>query len=249
MRNRLPVNMVLFSVVVLVIGLSSFFVEVQEKDPSGKPWHMQMNEHGDNLSETYLHQYMLMDHGRAISQLDSFAGTTVLVLIDAWGVPHKEENLAKELSVFDGLVHQFYLHKRLMNYTRFAEQAEFRNTVKESIYLFNGDSTEYGRFRYVPELGFNKIFFLEKCNDVCAISKIDSLLEASQLSKLVALSLQCSREGNTSVLQHSLKLIAKLSKKYPKVRFVVQGTHRPVLVPREEREKYYAYWVPLVVLN
>lgn len=55
--------------------------------------------------------------------------------------------------------------------------------------------------------------------------------------------------GDHSDIRQILGQIAKLAKKHPDVRFVIQGTHRPVLCGPEIRNSYKAHWVPVAILN
>ncbi len=67
--------------------------------------------------------------------------------------------------------------------------------------------------------------------------------------KTMALTVHGSKYGSEEILQNILKEIAKLIKKFPDVQFIVQGAHRPILGTPETRRKYYAHWVPVVILN
>ena len=67
--------------------------------------------------------------------------------------------------------------------------------------------------------------------------------------KTMALTIHGSKYGSEEILQNILKEIAKLIKKFPDVQFIVQGAHRPILGTPETRRKYYAHWVPVVILN
>lgn len=249
MNSKLLLNAILFSVVVLSFALFSYFFDENEILSHTKPWHMQMNERGDVLSELYQHQYKLMDHGRAVAQLGAFDGTTVLILVDAWGVPYEERVLDDELSAFEGIPHEKYLHRRLMSYTKFAEQAEFRTEIEDAVYFFNGDSSEYNRAKYVRDLGYGQIVFCQKCSVSMSLTKVDSLINVGSPLRIVSVSLQSTREMDLKKIKEVLSEIAELAKKNPGTRFVIQGSHRPILIPREKRELYYQYWVPLVVLN
>lgn len=249
MKNRLSLNAILFSAVVIAVALFSYVVDEENMRSTTKPWHMQLNEHGDELSSTYLERYKLLDHGKTIAQLDSFDGTSVLILVDAWGVPYEEQKMAESFALFDGVPHDLYLHKRLLNYTKYAEQSEFRTDIPNAIYLFNGDSAEYNRQDYVTKMGYEQILFCQKADESLLLEKVDSLLKVEERPKIIAVSLQSSRQGNPAVLSKTLKKIAQFSSRWNDVRFVVQGSHRPVLVPRSEREQYYAYWVPVIVIR
>ena len=50
-------------------------------------------------------------------------------------------------------------------------------------------------------------------------------------------------------LMGSLHLVADLARKYPNVRFIVQGDHDPILSPLAFQERFYKRWTPYVVLN
>lgn len=53
----------------------------------------------------------------------------------------------------------------------------------------------------------------------------------------------------TARLMGSLHLVADLARKYPNVRFIVQGDHDPILSPLAFQERFYKRWTPYVVLN
>lgn len=53
----------------------------------------------------------------------------------------------------------------------------------------------------------------------------------------------------TARLMGSLHLVADMARKYPNVRFIVQGDHDPILSPLAFQERFYKRWTPYVVLN
>ena len=248
-KNKLPLNAVLFLAFILVVGMFTYVVEDHDVDSLVKPWHTQMNKFGDELSFSYVERYKVLDYGRTISQLDSFEGTTVSILVDAWGVPYEENKMAEEFGLFEGVNCEGFLHKRLLNYTKHAEHAEFRLETPGGIYLFNGDSAEYGRRDYVKKLGYEQILFCHRAEGTVLLEKVDSLLKMESRPRIIAVSLQSSRQGNQISIRKSLEEISRFCSRWNDVRFIIQGTHRPVLVSREERERYYAYWVPVVVVT
>ena len=81
------------------------------------------------------------------------------------------------------------------------------------------------------------------------IDKIDSILTEQEHPKFIAWTALASTVGDHNEIRRVLGQIANLAKKYTKVRFVIQGTHRPVLCGPEIRNSYKAHWVPVAVLN
>ena len=67
--------------------------------------------------------------------------------------------------------------------------------------------------------------------------------------RTMALTVRDSRDGSEENLQNALKRISEMTKKFPDVQFIVQGTHRAILGTPEKRREYYAHWVPVVVIN
>ena len=170
------------------------------------------------------------------------------ILVDAWGVPVDEALLAEDFSAFADLPHVFALHQRLANRTKHAERTEFRNSIPENIYLFGGDSLEYGRTEYIPQAGFSKCVFCQHCSDSLMLIKVDSLLQADSL-KFIAWTTQSSRIGDRDSLHLALRRIADFAKIHPEILFIVQGTHRPTLGTPEARKSCKAHWVPVAILN
>ena len=213
-----------------------------------KPWHLQPSVHEDSLTQVYKDNYAIFDKRRFHLQVGDSSRTKVIILVDAWGVPIQENLLAEEFSIFTDIPHVFALHHRLANRTKHAEKTEFRETLSPNIYLFGGDSTEYKRTEYVREIGFSDALFCQRCTDSVMLEKLDSLLSSDSL-KTIAWTTQSSRSGDRDSLLNSLKQIGSLAKRHPKVLFVVQGTHRPILGSPETRNSYKAHWVPAVILN
>ena len=168
--------------------------------------------------------------------------------MDAWGVPIQESKLEREFAYFEMNSHKFAIHQRLRNYNKHAETVEFRGATQNKIYLFGGDSTEYHRPSWVKDIGFEKTLFCQKCGDEMILSKIDSLLVDDSF-KFIAWTTQSSRDGDEDRLHKSLYLLANFAKQHPNVQFVIQGTHRPVLVDSKIRNSYKSHWVPVVLLN
>lgn len=231
-----------FAILFSYITHSSIFKE------SEKPWHMQPFENEDELPQAYTDKYQISSRGDLkIEQSDS-SHKFVSILIDAWGVPFDIQKLEHEFSIFNNMEHKLFLRQRLANRTRHAEYAELRNDSGEGMFLFGGDSLEYGRNIYLKELGYSNTIFCTSCSDSQMIAKLDSLLEDNG-NRIFAMTLIDARQGDDETLISSLTNLARLASKHKHSRFVIQGTHRPILGTPETRRKYYSRWVPAVILN
>ena len=226
----------------------SQFIKMPEK-----PWHMQPFTDADSLTAEYTGKYELLDQRALLPQFADSMRMTVTILVDAWGVPFDENLLADDFAIFKDLPHKEFLHYRLANRTRHAEHAELRHNGG-GLYLFGGDSLEYGRNIYIDSLGFTQHKFFQKCSDSVMLGKLDSLLSLNSLfaleeAKVIALTTQDSRDGVRGKLHATLLGIVDVSRKHPEVRFIIQGTHRPILGDPKIRRECFTRWVPAVVIN
>ena len=242
------INLSAFVLFCLTIISFAYFVGSDFLRKQEKPWHMQTTVHEDSLSSTYQANYQILDRHPVIQQINPKKQNTVLILVDAWGVPFDESRLENEFKIFKHLPHQFAIHKRLGNRTKHAEHVEFRKDSSEAIFIFGGDSLEYGRKEYMPTLGYREQLYCQKCPDSAMIGLLDSLLLEARFNT-IAWTTQDSRLGDENKLISLLKNIANLAKKHPTVQFVIQGAHRPILGTPEKRREYYAHWVPIVIAN
>ncbi len=132
----------------------------------------------------------------------------------------------------------------------------------KTTFLFGGDSTIQWRYKYIHNIGFQEAFWTDSVTtDVVMVEKIDSILSQSDRTKhFIAWTTRDTRfpisedPVETEKLYYerlfgSLQIVADLAKKYPDVRFVVQGDHEPILSPLEFQRKFYRHWVPFVMLN
>jgi hypothetical protein len=216
----------------------------------------------------------------SLKHLDA-ARTDVIILLESWGVPMDVKRMQSEFAFFNSLPHVYSgLQKNDSSRTAFAERASFGNAMNalrvhefESIYLFGGSDSLHERFRYIPAMGFQKIFFGKDLNgDSCpyaqpgicdknVAAKIDSLLSevtlnsADSTHKIIAWTTLATHfpMKNSSTYYNSLQqtqsLIISLAKKHPEVRFIVLGDHEPLLCSKAFRTAFYRKWVPFVVLN
>ena len=244
------INLVAFLVLIFVtVSLIYVLGKASFSAPFGKPWHLLPAVHEDTLSTTYKGTYQIMDKTPLRAKLFDTTKTNVFILIDAWGVPIDESILSDDFRVLENIPHKFALHRRLANYTSHAEHAEFRNNPTNNVFLFGGNSTQFNRIEYIPEIGFQQAIYCPSCPNNVLIGKIDSMLTEPEHPQFVAWTALASTVGDHNEIRQVLGQIANLAKKHPEVQFVIQGTHRPVLCGPEIRNSYKAHWVPVAVLN
>ena len=237
----------------------SYLINAQYIKQSYKPWHMQPFIDADLLTAEYTDNYELLYRGQLLKRFVDSSRINVVILIDAWGVPFEPQLLREDFDTFRGVPHKEYLHQRLANRTRHAEFAELRvygdsATPRNGIYLFGGDSLEYGRNLYVDSLGYSQKVFCQKCTDSVMAATLDSVLavvsdDSANSMKHLAWTTQDSRDGGRTELHATLRCIADIARKHPEVRFIVQGTHRPTLGDPKIRRESFTHWVPAVVIN
>ena len=239
--------------VVLAIALSYLMGATLFADRD-KPWHMQPFIDADSLTVEYTDNYRLIDKRNLFGKFADSSRLTVSILVDAWGVPFVSQLLREDFSAFDGLPHKEFLHYRLANRTRHAEFAELRIVADSSasqngIYLFGGDSLEYGRNLYVDSLGYAERVFCQRCADSLMLVKLDSVLSLAtdSLPSQIALTTQDSRTGDRAKLHATLRLVTDVARKHSGVRFIIQGTHRPILGDPKIRRESFTHWVPVVI--
>ncbi len=248
MKMWQKVNLFLFLGVITTCILFVYFLgSINITNPFGKPWHMQPSVHEDSLSQLYKDQYQLLDKVPLRHVYFDSSRTNVFIMLNAWGVPTQEAILKDDLKPLESLPHQFALHRRLSNNTQHAERVEFKNKYENSVLITTSDSTLYKRSEYIHSLGFSCIVSLDRNDTDSAIQKIDSLL--TQSPSFIAWTAEISPTGNHGKIQQAMQKIANLAKKHPDIRFVIQGTHRPVLCGAETRNSYKSHWVPVAVLN
>lgn len=138
----------------------------------------------------------------------------------------------------------------------------------KTFFLFGGDSTIQRRYKYIRNIGFQNVFWTDSTTaDSIMVAKLDSLLSEGDDSLAVAPNRKfiawTTRDTRFPISDNpieveklyyarlfgTLQMVADLAKRYPEVRFVVQGDHEPILSPMEFQQKFYKRWVPFVVLN
>ena len=259
MSRLQKIGLVAFSMLVAFAVTFSYLTKSQFIKMPEKPWHMQLAIDADSLTEEYISKYEQFDSRKLIGQFADSSRVTVAILVDAWGVPFEERLLAEDFAIFKDLPHKEFLHHRLANRTRHAEFAELRipgdsTRPHDGVFLFGGDSLEYGRNLYINSLGYGTRLFCQKCPDSVMAATLDSVLAAVAVDttspvKNVAWTTQNSRDGDRAKLHATLRLIADVVRRLPEARFIVQGTHRPILGDPKIRRESFTHWVPAVVIN
>ena len=251
------ISLLAFAVFVVLAVALSYMMGATLFADQDKPWHMQPFIDADSLTVEYTAKYELLDRRALLPKFVDSSRTTVAILVDAWGVPFDENLLAEDFAVFKDLPYKEYLHHRLANRTRQAEFAELRipgdsTRPHDGVYLFGGDSLEYGRNLYMDSLGYGVRLFCQKCPDSVMAATLDSVLAAVAVDttshvKNVAWTTQDSRDGDRAKLHATLRLIADVARRHPEARFIVQGTHRPILGDPKNRRESFTHWVPVVI--
>ena len=257
MTSLQKLSLAVFSVLFVFAVIFSYLINSQFIRMPEKPWHMQPFIDADSLTEEYIFKYEQFDSRKLIGQFADSSRGIVSILVDAWGVPFDEKLLAEDFAIFKELSHREFLHYRLANRTRHAEFAELRipgdsTRTHDGVYMFGGDSLEYGRNLYMDSLGYGVRLFCQKCPDSVMAATLDSVLAAVAVDsassvKNVAWTTQGSRDGDRAKLHATLRLIADVARRHPEARFIVQGTHRPILGDPKIRRESFTHWVPAVI--
>lgn len=243
---------IFFCIVCLLLVSAQFIFDAEYFNIFSKPWHMQSFVHEDSLSSFIKDHYKFFDKKKLYPKFVDSSKSVVNILVDAWGLSMDDSLVKQDFAIFESLPHENVVHNRLLNFNTHAEKVEMRNGYENSIYLFGGDSLEYGRMTYIPQLGFSSSLYCQNCTDHEMADKVDSILNANTSTNLpmfIGLTTWSSRGGNRDSLLSSLKIFAELAAMHSGVVFLIQGTHRPILGSPETRRKFYAHWVPAVAIN
>lgn len=211
----------------------------------------------------------------------------VVILVESWGVPLDLQQFEKQLDIFNGLKYMAGIHNRMYSRTRTAEREDLvyefhhdstgRDTIFlpkvfveagfNTMFLFGGDSLEQRRFKYIPNMGFDQVFYGNKLDDAAMTLKIVSILADTTQKHFIAWTTRDTKfplSGFDSIyngdvdavdsvysehLSQTLSFIMTLAKKHPETRFIVQGDHNPILAPIQFQRRFYKRWVPFLVLN
>jgi len=241
----------------------------------------------DCLLDDFKVRYYATDSVSVTRQFIDTTRTNVVILVESWGIPMDTNRFNSELSLFGKNLMRYGVHYRMYSRTRTAEREDLLDSIgrdslghRDSLFipnqlvvlgykttfLFGGDSLIQHRDKYIRNIGFENVIFMDSdVSDGIMAAKVDSLLVDTAQKQLITWTThdtgfpmgENGAIGESQAvetlyferLNTTLARIASLGAKYPKVRFIVQGDHEPILSPLEFQQKFYRRWVPFVVLN
>ena len=132
--------------------------------------------------------------------------TTVVVLVESWGIPIDTCVFKKELDVFKALKTDYGVHHRMYSMTRTAEREDlvysisnseekkdstfipqiYKEKNRQSTFLVGVDSLLYRRNKYIHNMGFTNVIFADSVPDSLLVKQIDSLLQDSSKIQFIA---------------------------------------------------------------
>lgn len=242
------INLVLFSAILAFLIASPFIGKNLFVTNQDAPWQFCPFNSGDSLSTTYKERYRVFDQQALIHQIKDKTPTTVSIMIDGWGVPYDEKMLADDFSFFDKNTALFALHKRFHGHTSYAEAVELRAGFEDGLYMGSGDSAKCAKMEKQPAYGMKQTYCCLKCTDNEVATKLDSILSDTTW-KRIAWTAREPNLGDRGRLHSLLRQLAEIASHHPKVQFIIQGAHRPILGTPEIRRKYNAHWVPAIFVN
>lgn len=240
------------------------------------------------ISAEFRKKYSVTDSVSITRDYIDTSRNNVVVLVESWGVPLDIKRFEDELRAFNGINKVIVgIHNRLYSRTRTAEREDLIYVIRRdstgrdttflpevlaeagfnTMFFFGGDSLEQRRFKYIPNMGFDKAIYGGELDDVSIVLKIDSVLSDTTQKHFIAWTTRDTKFPlygfnsiyNSSVdaldsayserLAQTLSLIMMLAKKYPETRIIAQGDHNPILSSFRFQEKFYKRWVPFVILN
>ena len=240
------------------------------------------------ISAEFRKKYSVTDSVSITRDYIDTSRNNVVVLVESWGVPLDIKRFENELRAFNGINKVIVgIHNRLYSRTRTAEREDLIYVIRRdstgrdttflpevlaeagfnTMFFFGGDSLEQRRFKYIPNMGFDKAIYGGELDDVSIVLKIDSVLSDMTQKHFIAWTTRDTKfplYGFNSIynsnvdaldsayserLAQTLSLIMMLAKKYPETRFIIQGDHNPILSPTVFQEKFYKRWTPYVVLD
>lgn len=245
------------------------------------------------ISEDFRKKYTVTDSVTITRDYVDTTRNNVIILVESWGVPLDLLRFENQLSVFNGIKTEVGIHNRMYSRTRTAEREDLIYTIHrdstgrdtiflpkvlngvdyKTVFLFDGDSLEHWRYKYIKNIGFSDAIYGKslndgnRLNDLQMIVKIDSILTDTTQKHFVAWTTADTRfpmaefpniyysdvnsidSAYNTKLSSTLEKVAALARKHPETRFIIQGDHNPILSPIEFQEKFYKRWVPYVVLN
>ena len=246
MKMRI-INLVLFSS--LLASLISFPILCVDRYLSHPDYPWQLVPFGaDSLSHSYKNQYQVLGPQALMTRLADSSKSTLMVLIDGWGVPYDETMLENDFAILRGPNTAVAMHKRLLGHTTHAENVEYRLGFSNGVLIAEGDSIACAKVEREQGAHFKQTICFEKYNDMQTIAMLDSLIADTTWNK-IGWTVRSTREGDREKLHGLLRGLVNIAKKHPETQFIIQGTHRPILGAPETRRRYLAPWVPAAFIN
>lgn len=242
----------------------------------------------DSIPEELSKKIIVTDSASITKDYIDTTRSNVIILIESWGIPLDTSRFVRDIKTFEGIPQKFGIHHRMYSRTRTAEREDLiykiqrdstrrrdttflpqilNNAGFKTTFLFDGDSLEHRRFKYIRNIGFSEAFYGKDLNDNVIAHKIDSILADATQKHFIAWTTRDTKfplpqfpdiynsnpeaidSAYTKRLTQSLETIAALACKHPETRFIVQGDHNPILSPIKFQERFYKRWVPFVILN
>lgn len=241
------INLLLFSLfLVFFITLPPLFKD-RFLSNAGRPWQL-LPFGADSLSDFYKEHYAVIEKGPLFSLLADTTKPTIMVLVDGWGIPYKEDSLVANFSNFGDANTTFSIYERFKSITSLAESEEYGKNFTDGILLVNGDSANCSK----KQQNYNKLFLEIRCfvnfSDKDIITKLNSLASIGEWKKIAWTSIE-TKEGDRAKLQGVLESLSYLITRHSDYQFIIQGTHLPTLGTPETRRKHLKPWVPAVIAN
>ena len=178
----------------------------------------------NKLPDAFKRSYKWVESPMITKDYVDTSRTTVVVLVESWGIPIDTSVLKKEFDVFKNLRTDYGVHHRMYSMTRTAEREDlvysilnkeekkdslfipqmYKEKNRPSTYLVGADSMLYRRYRYIHNMGFTNVLFADSLSDSLIIMKIDSLLQDSSGIQFIAWTTRDTRfpmQGNAEQVE------------------------------------------------
>ena len=160
----------------------------------------------NKLSDAFKRSYKWVESPMITKDYVDTSRTTVVVLVESWGIPIDTSVFKKELDVFKALKADYGVHHRMYSMTRTAEREDlvysilnkeekkdttfipqiYKEKNRQSTFLVGVDSLLYRRNKYIHNMGFTNVVFADSLPDSMIVMQIDSLLQDSSESQFIA---------------------------------------------------------------
>lgn len=178
----------------------------------------------NKLSDAFKQNYKWVESPMITKDYADTSRTTVVILVESWGIPIDTCVFKKELDVFKALKTDYGVHHRMYSMTRTAEREDliysisnseekkdslfipqmYKEKNRPSTYLVGADSMLFRRYRYIHNMGFTNVLFADSLSDSLIVMKIDSLLQDSSKIQFIAWTTRDTRfpmQGNAEQIE------------------------------------------------